>query len=252
MKPSKLLLSAGMLIALCMSTGCTKDETASEQRNIKATEGLSILEKARIARVARHIANEEKRKLFQDKYSDQNDETSVKVFFENELVDADDFNLWVQPDFMAVLKKDKKTGIGQSVKLVNESKMYSILVDYASDFDDIDLSSNDFCRQITVKATAHSNVNILKPPVKYEGEQSSLCRISYQDLSANKYITEYTEVFKDGFAVLTRISTVNTRLSEKEILNKAFLKAVSPRLKDSIRHAKEEFFNTESYRQSEI
>ncbi len=251
MKAIKLLCLTALAASFTLATSCTKEEPQASAQQARATEGLSVLEKAKIARIARKKATEEKRKALNEKYT-AHDVGAYKahVSFEDEMVESDNLNLWVPKNFIAVLGNkmvydDESTSL-QKVTLINQSKMYSATADLSYDFGNIDLSKPTFCKDIVVKKTAYSNVNVLIEPYVLVGDKSSVCHLTYQDIAINKYVSEYTEVFADGTVTFIKTSS-SQRLNSKNILKKAFNKAVSEKLQTSVRHALGEFLDTEKY-----
>lgn len=257
MKSSKLLLVFLTVFSSCYLLGCTKDQSSESDSLQKASDGLSLFEKAKVARAVRKMEKEEKRKILSEKYSlTTHDLYDVKVFFEDEMVESDDMNLWIQPEFIGVLKTRKddenQDSPRESISLINDSKKYTAFVAFGKKYSDVDYSSDDFCRDIVSKTTKYSNVNIVVPPSLLKGEQSSICRLSYQDLSTNKFINEFTEVYKNGSVIYTSTSSSNAKVTGRDILKTAFSRAVSKELKDAVRHASTDFFDTEKYHMTDI
>lgn len=252
MKSSKLLITVLALVSSVSLIGCTKEQPSEKAAAQKASDGLSLFEKAKVARAVRKMEREEKRKILSEKYSKvAPDLFDVKVFFEDEMIESDDLNLWVQPEFIAVLKtradEDDTATPRESVTLLNDSRKYSAMIEFDKKYSDIDYTSDDFCRKLVTKSTRHSNINMLVPPSLLKGEKSKICRLSYQDLASNKYINEFTEVYDNGSVIYTMTNTSNPRFSGREILKTAFSRAVSAEVKDAVRHATTEFFDTEKY-----
>lgn len=251
MKAIKLLCLTVLATSLTLVTSCTKDETHATTKQAKATEGLSVLEKAKLARIARKEATQKKRNALNDKYTAQEAGAyKAHVFFEDEMVDSDNLNLWVPKNFIAVLAnkmvdENESTSL-QKVTLINQSKMYTASADFSYDFGNIDLSKPTFCKDIIVKKTAFSNVNVLIEPYVLVGDKSSICHLTYQDIAINKYVSEYTEVFADGTVAVIKTASSQT-LNSNTILKNAFNKSVSEKLKTALRHALGEFLQTENY-----
>ncbi len=257
MKSSKLLIAVLSLVSSVSIIGCTKEQPSENAAAQKASDGLSLYEKAKVARAVRKMEKEEKRKILSEKYSKVNpDLFDVKVFFEDEMIESDDMNLWVQPEFIGILKnradEDDNELPRESVTLVNDSRKYSAVVEFDKKYADIDYTSDDFCRKLVTKSTKYSNINMMVPPSLLKGDKSKICRLSYQDLASNKYINEFTEVYENGSVIYTMTTTSNPRFTGREILKTAFSRAVSQDLKDAVRHATTEFFDTEKYHSMDI
>lgn len=257
MKSSKLLIVGLTLLSSVSFIGCTKEQPSDSAASQKASDGLSLYEKAKVARAVRKMEKEEKRKILSEKYSQANTaHFDVKVFFEDEMIESNDMNLWVQPEFIGIhrnlVEEDEKELPRESITLLNDTRKYSAVIEFDKKYDDIDYSSDDYCRKLVTKSTSHSNINMVVPPSLLKGEKSRICRLSYQDLASNKYINEFTEVYENGSVIYTMTTTSNPRFTGREILKTAFSRAVSTEIKDAVRHATTEFFDTEKYQSIDI
>lgn len=256
MKSSKLLIAFLAMMSAVTLAGCTKEQTSEISTSHKSSDGLSLYEKAKVARAVRQMEKEEKRKILTQKFSSVNpDQYDVNVYFEDEMIDSEDMNLWVQQGFIGVLKTradDEAEAPKESVTLLNDSLKYTAAVEYEKKYSDIDYSHDSFCRELVTRSTRHSNINIIVPPSLLKGEQSKICRLSYQDLATNKFVNEFTEVYSDGSVIYTMTSTSNPKVTGRDILKKAFSRAVSKKLKDAVRHSTTEFFDTEKYHSFDI
>ncbi len=256
MKSSKLLIAFLAVMSTSILAGCTKEQTSESSTTHKSSDGLSLFEKAKVARAVRQMEKEEKRKILTQKYSSVNSDLyDVSVFFEDEMIESDDMNLWVQPGFIGILKtrtEDDAEAPKESVTLLNDSLKYTAIIEYDRKYSDIDYTQDSFCRELVTKSTKHSNINIIVPPSLLKGEQSKICRLSYQDLATNKFINEFTEVYSNGTVIYSMTSTSNSKVTGRDILKKAFSRSVSKELKDAVRHATTEFFDTEKYHSYDI
>ncbi len=256
MKSSKLLIAFLAVMSTAILAGCTKEQTSESSTTHKSSDGLSLFEKAKVARAVRQMEKEEKRKILTQKYSSVNSDLyDVSVFFEDEMIESDDMNLWVQPGFIGILKtrtEDDAEAPKESVTLLNDSLKYTAIIEYDRKYSDIDYTQDSFCRELVTKSTKHSNINIIVPPSLLKGEQSKICRLSYQDLATNKFINEFTEVYSNGTVIYSMTSTSNSKVTGRDILKKAFSRSVSKELKDAVRHATTEFFDTEKYHSYDI
>lgn len=256
MKSSKLLIAFLAMMSTGIFAGCTKEQTSESTTSHKSSDGLSLYERAKVARAVRQIEKEEKRKILTQKYSSVNpDLYEVNVFFEDEMIESEDMNLWVQPGFIGILKtrtEDKPDTPKESVILVNDSMKFTATVEYEMKYSDIDYSHDSFCRELVTRSTKHSNINNIVPPTLLKGEQSKICRFSYQDLSTNKFVNEFTEVYSNGTVIYTMTSSSNPKVTGRDILKRAFSRAVSKELKDAVRHSTTDFFDTEKYHSFDI
>ncbi len=257
MKSPKLkALSLMALVVIAVNTGCAKEDSFSEASRQKATDGLSVLEKARIARATRKMVLDEKRKLIAAKYADSSAKNEkVKVFFENEMVTSKELNMWVQPDYFAVLKtsadQSSAESTDDSITLFNEKEGTSVQVVIKNDPADQRLKDESFCRTIAQELSHNTSFSMMAPPFVMKGNRSSICHVSYHDQDLDRFVHEYTEVYDDGAVVQTRTESVSD-ISSKAIIKKAFSNAVAPMLKSSARHCMEDFLATETYSNSEI
>ncbi len=253
MKSSKLLTATLVALSVAFTVGCTKEQNNETASSHKTADGLSVYERAKIARSVRKIEKEEKRKLIEHKYAHIDDEPySVKAYFEDELVDSKDLVMWIQPGFIGVLKNYEDNPAEEALLLVNDAKNYNIVVDYSNNNKKTDISSNDFCKDLVSKATKHSNVNMVVPPSLLSGKNSSICRLSYKDIAANRFVNEFTEVSADGSVFYFKTSTGNSNISGRDIIKQAFSRVTSDRLKTAVRHATAEFYDTEKYGLTDI
>lgn len=243
-----LSVAVGLAVTACYKThGSSGDEDINRAQK---TEGLTILEKARLARIERKAKLDRLRKEKSEFYTLREEgKYEANVFFENEIVDSVSLSVQVPSDFIAVLSKpiDGNNQALEKLTLISEKDKASVEVDNTPNFAGIDFSKENFCQSIQAKRSAYSNVSVASQYELYKDNSKYICVLHLKDVTTNNTINEIIEVFSpEGVKVIKTVSFNNTFLKD-EIIKTAFERIYSPELKDSVRIALGEFYDNEDY-----
>lgn len=235
-------------------TSCYKTENDSSANNESAlpqkTEGMSVLERARLARLERKAALEKKRKEMSEYYTLREEgKYSAVVFFEDEIIDNQSLSVQVPKDYLAVVSKpiEGNNSALDKLTLVNDKEKVSVEVDNTPSFAGVDFSNANFCQSIQSKRTAYSNISVDRTYDLYKNGSSYLCHLHLKDVTTNQAINEIIEVITPEKVVLVKTLSFNNTYMPEEIIKSAFVRIYSPALKDSVRIAIGDFYDTEKF-----